>query len=69
MGLRLGAVVITLNGSQSAAWHSPDAGEREEMRDALRRRARRELEASDRAERAEIRDLGGALLERVERSS
>ena len=65
-GLRLGAAVLDLNASQAVAWRSTDAAEREEIRAALRRRARAMVDDASRSEAVEIRDRR-EVLERVER--
>lgn len=67
MSGRLGPIELRLTASQSVAWHSDDADEREDMRQAIRRRARAELDASPRAAWGAIVDYGGGVLERVER--
>lgn len=51
---------------QSLAWHSAHVGERETTRREVRAACRRRLEVDPWAQAVEIRDLGGAVLERVE---
>lgn len=64
---RVTAGPYQLTASQSVAWHSTDADERDGMRAQIREACRRRLEADPHAQAVEVRDLGGRVLERVER--
>ena len=58
-----------LTASQSLAWHSDESAERDDVRVGIRRRCRERLEVDGNARAVEILDLGGRVLERVERQT